>query len=596
MKTRTLWLSSALLFLAALLSFTVFADGEAASGGKEPLNVKRGTVASNVSAFGKSFSGMDPEEALSFVSDEYDALMSAEVRATSADKDEEWSITLAELGVTFDEDAVRKGIQDSVLEGNLLKRYKLAKDLEAEPMHFGIGARYNEDYVMETIGTVVQGWNGDPVESTVKVVNGELQVVVGQNGHEYKYEDGVKAFMKTLDDGTFTAEGFDVPLDYTTVEALLSPERVADFKILGSCTTAYDKPSNQILFNRENNLVVSTRNMSGRIFAPGDIVSALDLYGSVTSAGGYLPAGTYVGGNVMDQVGGGICQTTSTMYNAVLMAELEVVYRRHHSSVILYLDPSQDAMVYAAGGSDFKFKNTTSDYIIIDASVDKEKHEITVNIIGHEDRPATHSVRYESEILEYTIPPLNNVVNDTDYVVGWADKKFDAPADLHALPAVRSRLWKISTDNGVETRSVVGGIDTYKPMNGTVYVAPDVQAELYRNGVVALGIKTYFINDAHTSIAANPTLWTPEQREAFNNEMRAKMSEKGYTWQGNGDEYIRYCYYEGKWQWLTVMHNSLTPVPPTPESSEASDPTESGSESEASSEASTEASTEAAEP
>jgi hypothetical protein len=271
------------------------------------------------------------------------------------------------------------------------------------------------------------------------------------------------------------------------------------------------------------------------------------------------------------------------------MAELEVVYRRHHSSVILYLDPSQDAMVYAAGGSDFKFKNTTSDYIIIDASVDKEKHEITVNIIGHEDRPATHSVRYESEILEYTIPPLNNVVNDTDYVVGWADKKFDAPADLHALPAVRSRLWKISTDNGVETRSVVGGIDTYKPMNGTIYVAPDVQAELYRNGVVALGIKTYFINDAHTSVAANPTLWTPEQREAFNNEMKAKMSEKGYTWQGDGDEYIRYCYYEGKWQWLTIMHNSLVPVPTPPESSEAPDPSESGGETVPSTDAPTDA-------
>ena len=571
------WLVFALLLvLVSALSLTVFADGTLTTGtATEPLNVKKGTVTSNVSAFGHSFSGMQPEEALEFVSEKYNALLSAELRAKSADEDAEWSSTLAELGVTFDEDSVRKGIQESVLTGNLLKRYKLAKDRENEPYSFGLGAKYNEEYILETVGTVVQEWNRDPVESTVKVVNGELNVVVGQNGHEYKYEDGVKEFIDALKDETITDEGLDLSLEYTTVEALLSPERVAGFSILGSCTTAYDRPSTQILANRENNLVVSTNNMSGRMFAPDEIVSALDLYGSVTSAGGYLPAGTYVGGNVMDQVGGGICQTTSTMYNAVLMAELEVVFRKSHSSVVLYLDPSQDAMVYAAGGSDFKFKNTTSDYIIIDASVDKAKHEISVYIIGHEDRPATHTVRYESEILEYVIPPLNNVVNDTDLVVGWSDKKFIDPPDLHALPAVKSRLWKITTDNGVETRSVVGNrTDSYKAMNGTLYVAPDVQGDLYRNGVVALGIKTYFINDAHTSVAANPTLWEPEQRAAFNTEMKAKMAEKGYTWQGDGDEYIRYCYYEGKWQWLTIMHNSLVPV--TPDPTDAPDPTEPG--------------------
>lgn len=100
---------------------------------------------------------------------------------------------------------------------------------------------------------------------------------------------------------------------------------------------------------------------------PGETFSYNQTVGERTIAAGYKEAGAYAGGKVVQDVGGGICQTSSTLYNAALLANLEIVDRSNHQFLTSYVDASRDATV-AWGSIDFQFKNTRTYPIKIEAS------------------------------------------------------------------------------------------------------------------------------------------------------------------------------------------------------------------------------------
>lgn len=102
------------------------------------------------------------------------------------------------------------------------------------------------------------------------------------------------------------------------------------------------------------------------VIAPGEVFSANAHLGSQTAAGGYKEAGVYVNGKVEKGMAGGVCQVTSTLYNAVILAELEVVERSPHSMTVGYVPLGRDAAV-AGTYKDLKFKNNTEYPIMIEA-------------------------------------------------------------------------------------------------------------------------------------------------------------------------------------------------------------------------------------
>lgn len=118
--------------------------------------------------------------------------------------------------------------------------------------------------------------------------------------------------------------------------------------------TTYFDPSQSA---RANNLAIALRYLNGKIIMPGETFSYNTAIGDANYAKGYQAAATFKGGKVVQEVGGGICQTTSTLYNVALMANLEIVERHQHGLPVGYVPPSRDATVYSPS-LDFKFKNT----------------------------------------------------------------------------------------------------------------------------------------------------------------------------------------------------------------------------------------------
>lgn len=131
--------------------------------------------------------------------------------------------------------------------------------------------------------------------------------------------------------------------------------------------------------DRTTNLQLAANKINGTVLMPGEIFSYNQVVGERTIAAGYKEAPIYVSGEVVDGLGGGICQITSTLYNAVLYANLGIVSRSNHQFVPSYVTASRDATV-VYGAIDFKFKNTRDYPIKITCSV--SNGIATFNIYG----------------------------------------------------------------------------------------------------------------------------------------------------------------------------------------------------------------------
>ncbi|MDO4293729.1 MAG: VanW family protein [Eubacteriales bacterium] len=164
-------------------------------------------------------------------------------------------------------------------------------------------------------------------------------------------------------------------------DALLTPVQdagtvttSADFVLAGSCTTSF-KTSNA---NRSSNIRLGASRLNNLVILPGQTVSVSDVLLPRTRANGYKEAGVYMNGVHTTGLGGGVCQISSTVYNAVKNAGLTVVERKAHSMPVSYLPKGLDAAI-AAGVKDLRFRNDYSAPVVM--YTDTSDKQLTVNVV-----------------------------------------------------------------------------------------------------------------------------------------------------------------------------------------------------------------------
>lgn len=149
------------------------------------------------------------------------------------------------------------------------------------------------------------------------------------------------------------------------------------YVLRGGFTTNFKNSSS----NRKFNVRKAAGLVNGTVLKPDAVFSANDTLGVRTLANGWKNAPAYIAGTHDDQPGGGVCQVSSTLYNAVVLSDLEIVFRRNHSMPVAYVKKGRDATINSIGNViDFQFKNNTSDDLIIVAYTDG--NELTIQIYG----------------------------------------------------------------------------------------------------------------------------------------------------------------------------------------------------------------------
>lgn len=357
-----------------------------------------------------NLSGLTKEEAVEAVEEYF--LEKAEEKITLTVGDEELKISRGDLGVAWGNPEVIDEAHGVGKSGNLIKRYKAVKDLEFSNKVFEFA--YTADSAMiETVVTEeCTKLNKEATNLGLEKTSSGFQVIEGQQGvvvDEPAAAEVILAYIEEEFDGTTGV--IDIPTMIS--EPLGSREELAKVKdLLGSFQTSF-KSSNT---NRSKNVRTGAEHINGTVLYPGEEFSTYEYVTPFTTENGYAMAGSYLNGKTVDSMGGGICQVSSTLYNAVLMAELDVTERSPHSMMVNYVQASADAAI-AGTYKDFKFKNSTDAPIYIEAYTTEGKN-VVFNIYGQETRAAGRTIKYVNKVLEST-PAVTELHADGAQGIGY---------------------------------------------------------------------------------------------------------------------------------------------------------------------------------
>ena len=243
---------------------------------------------------------------------------------------------------------------------------------------------------------------------------------------------------------------FTIELKYTNPKTTLKNLKINLFRDeLSTFFTQYDEKNK----DRNTNLKIAAAKIDGTILSPGEEFSYNKIVGARSIEAGYKEAKIYQNGQVVDGLGGGICQISSTLYNAAILANLDITERFNHQFITSYVKPGRDATV-AYGSKDLKFKNNRIYPIRIDVYVSNGM--ATVDIYGIKEKQEKE-VSIDVETVS-TLPYETKYIKDTSLPSGEEKLK------QRGANGVVVNAFKIIKENGNIISKELLSKDTYKPL------------------------------------------------------------------------------------------------------------------------------------
>ena len=416
------------------------------------------TLKEGVLIQGMDLSGMNKQEASRAV-EQYieDHLRPVQVTLqTSGNTDVQ--VTAGDLGIRWSNPEILDEALSIGTEGNVIARYKVLKDLKREPVNYELAFEFDINAINQVLTEQCSLYDQPVVNAVLKRENGVFSVVEGQVGYRLDVETSIDVIYEymTLE---WDLQPCVIKLDVIVEQPLGSAEELAKVTdLLGSFTTSFSSSG----ADRSANVSNGCRLIDGSTLYPGQEFSTYEAVAPFTQQNGYYMAGSYLNGKVVDSLGGGICQVSTTLYNAVLRAELEVTQRYNHSMIVTYVDPSADAAIAESSGKDFRFVNNLDVPIYIEGIIEGKR--ITFNIYGQETRSSDRKVTYESKVLEVINPPGEILYAEASQPIGYLVKGDSAHIGY------RAQLWKVVTENGVEVERSQVNSSSYKMVPSSYHV------------------------------------------------------------------------------------------------------------------------------
>ena len=307
--------------------------------------------------------------------------------------------SLGELSIGMDLETTENEIKEIGKKGNIVARYKELKDTEREGHPVGIRLKWEEASAASVLDTVCGQYEEPAVDYGLSRENGQFRIIEGKAGYQVAKEEAREAILSVLQDG-WDGSNITIDLALEKTEPKGSKEELEQVKdVLGEFATNYGSSSS----SRGKNVERGASLVQGTLLYPGEKRSFHELVSPVEADNGYFMAPSYASGQVVESVGGGICQVSTTLYEALLRAEVEINERFNHSMLVTYVEPAMDAAI-AGTSKDLKFTNNLDAPIYIEAEM--ANGQLTFRIYGHETRPANRRIEFKSVELESTEPAV----------------------------------------------------------------------------------------------------------------------------------------------------------------------------------------------
>lgn len=480
------------------------------------VNLFNNNIIQGVSINGIDVSGLSADEATNRLNSEIDKNSDKEIKFTYGDIMR--TTSLNELEVNYDvKEAIEKATKVGREENIFINNFNIIKALILK-QKIKMEVTYNEEKITELKQEIIQEVPNAVEESSYCIEDSNLIITKGKEGlsinqdyfeelikdsinkiasennsieivleekqpesidiqkiHDEIYKEPQDAYVSqdpvvvhpSVDGIDFDVESakqileqdceeYTIPLTITPASKTLKDLGEDAFpNDLGTFSTRYDATNK----NRSNNISLASDKINGTIIMPGETFSYNTTVGKRTIEAGYKEAGAYAGGKVIQEIGGGICQVSSTLYNAVLYANLEIVSRSNHYFQCSYVDAGRDATV-SWGSVDFKFKNNRTYPIEI---VSKGKNGVV-----------TITIKGIKEEKEYEVIISSKVKSIIDQEIKYEDdntiEEGKQTVEQVGHNGCISETYKIVKLNGVTVSNSLISTDTYHALDKIIKV------------------------------------------------------------------------------------------------------------------------------
>lgn len=344
-------------------------------------------------------------------------------------------ITKGSKGNIIKEEEFRQNIQEILGDITTTKQDIFVEIQFVEPNSIDIESIYNEVYKKPQDAY----YEKEP-----------LKVYKEVQGVDFDKEKAKKLIEKNSNDTEYK-----IKLKYTEAKIKLEDLDIDMFQnLLGSFSTRYNEKNK----DRTNNLNLASKKIDGTVLSPGEEFSYNKIVGERTISAGYKESKIYSNGQVVDGLGGGICQISSTLYNAVVFANLEVTERHNHQFITSYVDIGRDATV-AYGSKDLKFVNNRSYPVKINMTVSSGIAKVEIYGIKEENE---YNVSFDVETVS-TTEYDTKYQNDSSLAIG-EEKIKQSGANGYV-----TKTYKVMKKNGIEVSRELISQDTYSVLNKIVF-------------------------------------------------------------------------------------------------------------------------------
>lgn len=335
-------------------------------------------------------SNMTEEEALNFLK-KNKVLDDRQKSMNAKHADKTYNINLSTLGISYNyEDAVN-GAYDYGRDGNVFSRYGKIKDLEKEPISINFQSEFDDELINNLVANIAEEIDETSRDATITIDrNGNISIEDGNIGSAVKREEFKDLIKNNIED----LKDIEIPME-TTIPKITRQDLERINGKIGEFST-YFKGSTA---GRVHNIKISAESMNNMVLMPGQDVSFNETTGPRQARYGYQEASVIVNGEFTPGMGGGVCQTSTTLYNVLLLADLTILERHPHSIAAAYVPRGQDGAV-ATGYLDLRFRNDFDHPIYIKAWV--EGTRLTFVIYGDKN-VKDYTVKIEPVLYE-TIP------------------------------------------------------------------------------------------------------------------------------------------------------------------------------------------------
>ncbi|MFI3175395.1 MAG: VanW family protein [Bacillota bacterium] len=418
----------------------------------EELPIEEQIIYHGVTIDGVPVGGLSQAETVLLLKNQYDKNADGK-NLTFIYEDQSFEIPLTAIDFEF-------SVEESVLEAYLIGKDGTADENEARIEALLVtGTNVELPYVYDEakLQTELQKFEPDvysaPVDSAMEFVNGAFVVSNSKSGMGLDVDTTVQTSVNIIETDIFGI----IPMSTKEIPpAVTEDDFDYEMVVIGSYSTNYTPGQ-----ANQRNLEVASEFLNGSMIAPGDEYSATVAFGEQTLENGYVAGGMFVNGKLVTGIGGGVCQVSTTLYNAALLAEIEIVQRYAHSMTVGYVPLGMDGAI-AEGYKDLIVKNDTGSPIYVEAFAKDGK--VTVNLHGKEIHEPGREVIYEVVHNTSTPQPDDVETEDPTRPVGEREVTYKGTVGYNVS------VYKVVKQDGVEISRDYLNKSSYRAMASEVIV------------------------------------------------------------------------------------------------------------------------------